>query len=380
MSHAIISTTVYTVEISSKELRGSFSVLESVIRCIGSVLMYSLGLAFRWWEIASLASLVPIIAFTTCMFVPESPVFLVKKGRQEEAELSVARTFGPEYDSRMEVRIISENLKQLRETKSRKSDYVKSIKSHPEVYKPLFIIVFLSLVQQFSGVSVIRAYVVKIFDEVFSDFSHHSVDSFNASMIVTECTAESETSSMAYVSAILIGVCRLVSSLTLARLLKNFHRRSMYFISITLTILCLITFSSFSYLISNPESLSIENVSVLKWASLVSACLLVFSVQLGVQTLPLLLSGELFPADVRASCKGLTRAITCIFLVLSVKMYPQLESYLSLSGTFFTFSFVMILFFPTVYFILPETKDLSLEMIQQYFTPQVTVWYTDSGA
>ena len=61
-------------------------------------------------------------------------------------------------------------------------------------------------------------------------------------------------------------------------------------------------------------------------------------------------------------------------------MYPQLESYLSLSGTFFTFSFVMILFFPAVYFILPETKDLSLEMIQQYFTPQVTVWYTDSGA
>ena len=49
--------------------------------------------------------------------------------------------------------------------------------------------------------------------------------------------------------------------------------------------------------------MSIPNTSVLKWASLVSACLLVFSVQLGVQTLPLLLSGELFPADVRASCK-----------------------------------------------------------------------------
>eukprot|EP00091_Calanus_sinicus_P016752 TRINITY_DN36298_c0_g1_i1.p1 TRINITY_DN36298_c0_g1~~TRINITY_DN36298_c0_g1_i1.p1 ORF type:complete len:181 (-),score=23.95 TRINITY_DN36298_c0_g1_i1:21-563(-) len=168
-------------------------------------------------------------------------------------------------------------------------------------------------------------------------------------MIAMECTSESQTSSMAYVSAILIGVCRLVSSLALARLLQNFHRRSMYFISITLTILCLITFSSFSYLISNPEPLSSPNLSFLRWASVVSACLLVFSVQLGVQTLPLLLSGELFPADVRASCKGLTRAITCIFLVLSVKMYPQLESYLSLSGTFFMFSCVMTIFFPAVY-------------------------------
>ena len=89
--------------------------------------MYSLGLSFRWWEIASLASLVPIVAFISCMFVPESPVFLVKKGRLEEAELSVARTFGPDYDSRLEVRIISDNLKELRESKSRKSDYVKNV-------------------------------------------------------------------------------------------------------------------------------------------------------------------------------------------------------------------------------------------------------------
>ena len=40
-----------------------------------------------------------------------------------------------------------------------------------------------------------------------------------------------------------------------------------------------------------------------RWGSLVSACILVFSVQLGVQTLPFLLSGELFPTDVRATCK-----------------------------------------------------------------------------
>merc|ERR1719483_1236295 len=137
-----------------------------------------------------------------------------------------------------------------------------------------------------------------------------------------------------------IGVCRLVSSLALATLLKHFHRRFMYFFSITLTIICLITFSSLSYFISQPQSLSSSSLVLFQWASLVSICLLVFSVQLGVQTLPLLLSGELFPADVRASCKGLTRAITCIFLII---------------------------FLPAVYLILPETKDLSLEMIQAYF-------------
>jgi len=382
ISHAFICTTVYTIEISSKELRGSFSVLESVVRCLGSLLMYVLGLSFRWWEIASLASLVPVLAFISCIFVPESPVFLVKKGRIENAENSISRAFGPKYDSKQEVDIISDNLENLRKSVTRKSDYITNIKTHPEIYKPFCIIVFLSLVQQFSGVSVIRAYVLKIFDEVFSEYGHHSVNSFNtfnSSTRVTECSSESQTSQMAYISAILIGLCRLVSSLTLSRLLRTYQRRFMYTISIILTIIFLMAFSLISFIISHPESLSSTSLSLFRWASLATACLLVFSVQLGVQTLPLLLSGELFPADVRALCKGLTRAITCIFLVLSVKMFPLLESYFSLCGTFFMFSIFIIIFTPVIYFILPETKDLSLEMIQQYFTPQETVWYTSLG-
>ena len=82
----------------------------------------------------------------------------------------------------------------------------------------------------------------------------------------------------------------------------TFSRRTMYFASLVLTILCLFLFSTFSYLISSWEGL-VEDVFSLRVASLFSSCLLVISVQLGVQTLPLLLSGELFPADVRATCK-----------------------------------------------------------------------------
>ena len=76
----------------------------------------------------------------------------------------------------------------------------------------------------------------------------------------------------------------------------------MYFASLVLTIICLFLFSTFSYLISSWEGL-VEDVFSHQVASLFSSCLLVISVQLGVQTLPLLLSGELFPADVRATCK-----------------------------------------------------------------------------
>merc|ERR1719154_133446 len=176
---------------------------------------------------------------------------------------------------------------------------------------------------------------------------------------------------MAYIAAIVIGVCRLFSSLTLARILMTCSRRAMYFSSLVLTILSLLMFSTFSFMMKEGPVFSLQVGSFL------SSCVLVISVQLGVQTLPLILSGELFPSDVRATCKGLTRSITCIFLVLSLKLYPALETNLTAAGTFFIFSVVLLILSPIIYFILPETKDVGLEMIQKFFSPSVLQWHTN---
>ena len=40
-----------------------------------------------------------------------------------------------------------------------------------------------------------------------------------------------------------------------------------------------------------------------RWLTLVSACFIVTTVQLGVQNLPFIFSGDLFPADIRVICK-----------------------------------------------------------------------------
>jgi hypothetical protein len=37
-----------------------------------------------------------------------------------------------------------------------------------EVFRPFLIIAFLSVIQQFSGMTILRAYVVKIFGKIFS--------------------------------------------------------------------------------------------------------------------------------------------------------------------------------------------------------------------
>ena len=79
----------------------------------------------------------------------------------------------------------------------------------------------------------------------------------------------------------------------------------------------------------------------------------------------------------RAVCKGVSRAFTCLLLVLCLKLFPQLESNLGLQACFYLFSIIMALSIPLVYLILPETKDMGLEMIQNYFLPPTTVFYVD---
>ena len=116
---------------------------------------------------------------------------------------------------------------------------------------------------------------------------------------------------------------------------------------------------------------------IMQWASLFAGCCLVFAVQLGIQTLPFLLSGELFPSDIRAFCKSNTRSIACIFLVISLQLYPWLEDQINNSGTFYLYAGVIIICTPIVFIVLPETKDLSLHIVQFYFLPGQKRSYVD---
>ena len=117
--------------------------------------------------------------------------------------------------------------------------------------------------------------------------------------------------------------------------------------------------------------------------SLLSSCFLAFSVQIGIQSMPHLLSGELYPGDFRAKGKSLSRAITCLFIMLSLKLYLPLKDYLSDCGVFFFYSCIIILSVPPLYFeniciignfrrlsnwfYMPETKGVSLRDIEHFF-------------
>ena len=52
--------------------------------------------------------------------------------------------------------IIQSNIAQLRRVAHRRTSVWQRFINQPEIYKPFFIIIMLSVIQQFSGISILR--------------------------------------------------------------------------------------------------------------------------------------------------------------------------------------------------------------------------------
>ena len=112
--------------------------------------------------------------------------------------------------------------------------------------------------------------------------------------------------------------------------------------------------------------------------------MLAYSVQIGVQSMPNLLSGELYPGDLRAKGKAMSRAITCILILLTLKFYLPLKNAITDYGVFYLYAGVILCSLPLVYFknlcknddheeasnwyYMPETKGISLNEVRYFYT------------
>uniref|UniRef100_A0A452HF92 Major facilitator superfamily (MFS) profile domain-containing protein n=1 Tax=Gopherus agassizii TaxID=38772 RepID=A0A452HF92_9SAUR len=147
------SIPVYISEISHPGVRGTLGACPQIMAVLGSLVLYALGLKLSWRWLA-VAGEVPVLTMIILLcFMPNSPRFLISKGKDDEAVRVLRWLRGQNTDFHREFEQIKESVRTSHHS------FIKD----PFIYKPILIAVLMRFLQQLSGVTPILVYLQSIF-------------------------------------------------------------------------------------------------------------------------------------------------------------------------------------------------------------------------
>uniref|UniRef100_M4EGP5 Major facilitator superfamily (MFS) profile domain-containing protein n=1 Tax=Brassica campestris TaxID=3711 RepID=M4EGP5_BRACM len=151
---------VYIAEIAPKHVRGSFVFANQLMQNFGLSLFFIIG-NFISWRFLSIVGMVPCVLHVVCLFfIPESPRWLAKFGRDKECRASLQQLRGHDVD-------ISQEANSIKDTMdfSQQSGETGFVELFQRRYVfPLIIGVGLMLLQQLSGSAGVIYYASSLYE------------------------------------------------------------------------------------------------------------------------------------------------------------------------------------------------------------------------
>ncbi|CAG8485833.1 6501_t:CDS:10 [Scutellospora calospora] len=306
---------IYISEISPRFHRGRLVTI-NVLMCTGGQLISYLiatGLVFQnGWRWMFGISIIPPLLQLFCMpLVPESPRFLVRKGKTDDAKKILAKIYpdAPQKFLNEEIDIIYETI-----ALDAAGSY-KQLFYYPNL-RPLIIACGLQLFQQLSGFDTAMYYGAIVKQNTCADYGKRC----GACLIDDRCGFSK------------LGVCVEKTS-------------------------------SNDQLYDSCPSTSIGG----NWFTLSSLVIFVASYALGIGHAPWTIQSEIFSLNVRGRANGIATATNwCVNLIVAVTFLPLTEL-ITVSGTFWMYGVFMIIGWLFVYFMVPETSGKSLEETRELF-------------
>lgn len=327
---------MYIGEIAEPKIRGLLGTSVAVTWIFGILLINIIGSYLSITLTAIISSLLPVLSLLSFSWMPESPYFLLMKDNKEAARLSLQAFRGlNDVDSEL-IRIATALKTQMANT-GKFFDLVTVASNR----KAVIIMMFLRAAQQFSGTTAITFYAQNIFKEAGDDIS-------------------SELATIIYFSV------QLILAMFSSSIVDRAGRKPLLIISIVGSAIALFVEGVYFY-VKLCTDLNIEKFSMVPVISLI-LFIVVFS--LGMQTVPLLMLGELFPANVKAFALCFADIYFCILATIVSKFFQIMKDSFGIYVPFFAFTVCCILGLVAILIIVPETKGKTLEDIQLYLKGQ----------
>ncbi|HEU6448273.1 MAG TPA: sugar porter family MFS transporter [Verrucomicrobiae bacterium] len=275
-----------------------------------------------WRWMFGLTAIPAALFFIGMFFVPESPRWLAKNGKTENAKTILGKIGGQNYASGALKEIESTLVNEIARVNFR--DLLQ-----PKMVRVLFLGVVLAMFQQWCGINTIFNYAEEIFREAGYDIS-----------TVLKNIAWTGSVNLAFTFVALGTVDRLG------------RRPLMLFGAAGLAVIyTILGFCFHSAMTGWPLLL------------LVLAAIACYSISLAPITWVVI--SEIFPNRIRGAAMAVAVAALWLACFLLTYSFPLLNARLGAAGTFWLYAAICLVGFIFIFFKLPETKNKSLEQIER---------------
>ncbi|CAG9796048.1 unnamed protein product [Diatraea saccharalis] len=329
--------------------RGVFLMFLSVSIAVGVLTVHAMGSYLNWKTVSIICICIGIIDSIIVLSSPESPSWLASQGRYDECKRTFRWLRGDTEEEELD-KLINSNVlaRQKDEDCSNKDTFVMKLKKdivyitdtikRREFYMPIVIMFHVYGLSQWSAVNIFCSYGVDLIHMVIGK----DVD----------------------VPLILISLDfqRSVSTAVGLIIVKKVKRKTLMNLSVGLNLLAMTVTAGYVFL-RNRDFLPYDS-------SYIGVALMhihMFSIATGAMPLGFILAGELFPLQFKSLAGGISAVCLSLTVFVSIKTVPFFLNNLQLYGTFMLYVGLEIICLMMANVLLPETKDRTLQDIENEF-------------
>ena len=345
-----IVSPIYISEVSPAKIRGTLVSLYQLAVTVGFLMAYlanwvidsniNTALTFgdanlslwerimnteAWRGMLGSETLPALLFFFVIFFIPESPKWLIVKGKMEKASAVLSKIYSQPQEVEEEISVTKES---LGGDKGSWADLLK-----PGILLAVIAGSAIAILGQFMGVNAVLYYGPKIFSDA----------GFDNPMF----------------STVLVGVVNCVTTILAVFIIDRVGRKQLIYWGVSGMILCLIAIGIY---FAWGSALGLGNAFMLTFflayvfCTAISICAVVF-----------VLLSEMYPNSVRGRAMSIAGFALWIGTYLIGQLTPVLLGW-SQAGTFFIFAVMCVPYMLIMWKVIPDTTGKSLEEIERFWT------------